>query len=422
MSRGSILLVCTALCFPAWAYGGAETWAIVVLAGLGVSAVCLGHSRFRSTPVRRLVMCCWPMVLLGFYMLVQALNPSHEYRPMDQGLTPCSHLSWLPSSVAAGLTWRSLLLFAAVVLVWGLLRFGVPGRMIPVAIAAVIISASLMAVLALVQGGEHEPWDLVGRFLNENSYAAYANLVFPVALGAARSMHARARREHQRSDPSLLLYFLSALLAVSVLLCGSRAGAMVAVLIMVAWILAEWLSSKGRRSRLQFCFRAICLVVVVVSLLFLFGPERLVEAALDLRQYIVPDSVARFSAAYGAWRMFLARPLFGIGAGAFQAAFPYFRAEGLYGFYRHAHNDWVQWLAELGVLGSSIAVAALVTVWPRRDRLVHHGPSRWIRLGMWIGLAGVSLHACIDFPFRIPGIAVLVAAWVGMLGRHDRLR
>jgi O-antigen ligase len=107
-----------------------------------------------------------------------------------------------------------------------------------------------------------------------------------------------------------------------------------------------------------------------------------------------------------------------VGAGAFHASFPYYQDAGVLGFYRNAHNDWMQWLAELGIVGFVLGAVAVATAF-KKDSGKHIYLPRHIRRGIMLGLAGVCLHAILDFPFRIPAISVIIAVWIGMLSKRS---
>lgn len=424
ISNLPMILVCISLTFAAWAYGGAEAWAIYLMAcmaliTLGCTVAVNRHSMLHFASFN-LADVLWFLSLISLLvvMAVQSLNASHIYSGIDQGLTAQEYMRLLPATVSRLATLNSLLLlFSYSVLYW------TTSRMTKVAglnlVVGVVVGGSVcMAVLALLQGADRNPYELVGMFLNENSFSAYTNLAFPVALGSARALQQRAKRRGNRSNPGTLLYFCAGILATSVLLSGSRAGAVVTVMILAVWIFLELLDIFGAKRRGKYDWMYIVLPVLpVVGLLFLFGLDIWQTELTKPGSALGPHIATRLSVVQGTWRMFLERPVFGIGAGAFNAAFPYYQDAGVLGFYRHAHNDWVQWLAELGVVGGGLGLVAVIASFFRRaaigNRREHLSP--FIVRGMWLGLAGVGIHAMIDFPFRIPAIAVIVAVWIGVL-------
>ena len=79
------------------------------------------------------------------------------------------------------------------------------------------------------------------------------------------------------------------------------------------------------------------------------------------------------------------------------------------------HNDPLQFLAEFGVVGSLLLLAAVVALaWPVfRQRLVER-PARLFAL---LGLALVLVHSLVDLPFRCPAILFAWTAVLAGLGR-----
>ena len=62
-----------------------------------------------------------------------------------------------------------------------------------------------------------------------------------------------------------------------------------------------------------------------------------------------PVGNSRYAATMSTWSMFQAAPALGCGFGAFQHVFPRFQDPRIqFGRWLHAHNDWVQLLAEGG--------------------------------------------------------------------------
>src|SRR3990170_3194093 len=70
-------------------------------------------------------------------------------------------------------------------------------------------------------------------------------------------------------------------------------------------------------------------------------------------------------------------PILGSGGGTFYVVFPKYREQEIDGYYDHAHNDYVQFATETGVLGVSLVgllvlstfLVALRTQYERRDAL-----------------------------------------------------
>jgi O-antigen ligase len=126
----------------------------------------------------------------------------------------------------------------------------------------------------------------------------------------------------------------------------------------------------------------------------------------------------------------------GTGAGTFACAFPYYQPPALTGLYfRYAHNDWLEYPTELGAIGTAL-LAWLVgaVLWPVRvrggqgdapsasDGRGRHRRSTWRRYerrGIALALAGMSIHALVDFPLHIPATLLTASALAGLAGRRD---
>jgi tetratricopeptide (TPR) repeat protein len=98
--------------------------------------------------------------------------------------------------------------------------------------------------------------------------------------------------------------------------------------------------------------------------------------------------------------------LTGVGGGNFGVAIQ----PGLTTFagWAHAHDDWVEWLVEFGLLGLVALLFALERLRPRASRW---GPRADV---LTIGLVGVGVHALVDFPLQIPALAMGAAMMLAM--------
>ena len=119
-------------------------------------------------------------------------------------------------------------------------------------------------------------------------------------------------------------------------------------------------------------------------------------------------------------------PLFGTGGGTFYTAFTRYRGPGIDAYYDHVHNDYVQFLAETGVIGialmglfalSALACAVLAQ-WRRSDPHL-----RGVAFGVVMGVVAIGIHSTVDFNLQIPAnafifVILLALGWVSLhLGR-----
>ncbi|MGD9611322.1 MAG: O-antigen ligase family protein [Kiritimatiellia bacterium] len=349
-----------------------------------------------------------------------AWNASHGWAD-GRGLVPREHLAGWPASAFPAGTWSAFRLalaaFAAFVLGATLSRRQI--RWLPWGAAA---AGAAMALAVLMQRLEPNPWSIyerTGIFVNENHFAAFSNLLLPVVLGAAARARFRAGQEGKLSSPAGLFLLVAALMAAAVVLCRSRAGVAVMALLVAAHV------GLGRRTIREYPFAGVPMSVWLKGLaglsvaaaagfavrafwrewrhLEFFGQE------LTFRSGILTDALA-------AWRE---QPAWGIGPGTFSVVFPYYQSAAFAGrTIRHAHCEPVQFLVEFGVAGALAVLAAAALAFSARGG-DSAGPADFPpfaeleRPAFSFGLLACGLHGLIDFPLRIPLIALIAATWAG---------
>mgnify|MGYP000449570020 CR=1 FL=1 len=123
--------------------------------------------------------------------------------------------------------------------------------------------------------------------------------------------------------------------------------------------------------------------------------------------------------------------LTGTGAGTFYNSFPQVREKEVgFLFYDHAHNDYIEFLTERGVIGIVPLVllvvitflTALAALWKRQQSLM-----RGCAFGCLMSMLAMAIHATVDFNLQIPANAatfmlVLALGWIGMFHRPKRKR
>ncbi|MCB9689597.1 MAG: O-antigen ligase family protein [Alphaproteobacteria bacterium] len=96
--------------------------------------------------------------------------------------------------------------------------------------------------------------------------------------------------------------------------------------------------------------------------------------------------------------------LLGAGGGTFADALSPYRTDLRFELWDHAHQDYLEWFSETGVVGVALALVAVGVMRPGRTR----DPDRaWL---ISAGAAGVLIHALVDFPLRLPALAMSAAA------------
>jgi O-antigen ligase len=227
----------------------------------------------------------------------------------------------------------------------------------------------------------------LGPFQNRNNFAAFVELLVPVALWQAFE----ARRDR------IVYLAVAGFLVAAAVASGSRAGAAIVFLEVFAVFAVAWRQGKLPRGGLMrsaaWTFALAGLAILIAGWEVLW--QRIQAGNLLLyRREIFASTVA----------MVAARPLSGFGPGTFQTVFPAYTTFDAGLVVNHAHNDWLEWAAEGGIPFALLLVSA--AAWCIRPAL----------RSIWgIGLLGVFLHACFDYPMQRLGVAGWVFVLIGAL-------
>ncbi len=268
---------------------------------------------------------------------------------------------------------------------------------------------------------------LTSTFVNPNHQALYFSIALFMALGLLLRPSAHSRRGHagrsESAPPAGALEGLTVrvflvggvlVLALALALTLSRGG----VVSTVVGVLAMLAMARTARSGNHVTLAILALALGVVTYAGWVGlgavtdrfSEVLREPASDLRSRIWATTL----------RVVGDAPVAGIGLGAFRDGFaPYQPVEvPADKFVDYAHNDFLQLLAETGVVGLLIAgwalvalLTSLVQAWRgRRDPFV-----RGLLLGGTGAIVAVTVHSVVDFGLHMPGNAVMLALIAGLL-------
>lgn len=442
-SEGWIVVQAVALViFSSWAFGGVLDWAmnwIFALTLAGLPFVYLRYRETRTFSVRPL----FPALLWIVFVAVAVNNPSHARGENDSWTARAQWTTWLPTTVdpshtlTDGRLWLAVLLQGAAL--WELLRTPRAARLLWGAVAlngfalaavgAFFNFSGARRLLGVVDGPE--PGYFFATFFYKNHWAAYGALSTIAAFALAlESLPATLIGDPAARGRTLFFGCAGLLTAVTLPLPGSRAGALLAVLIIAGFlgtiVVTAWRARRGgRRIRHWGLLAAVLLGGGIVAFGASAYAPRAMTDLLRTRQQLTHtldgDSLdIRIPVSRDTWRMAQRRPWFGWGPGCFEVVFPAFQGSYLRrpdgrpeARFEYAHNDWLQLLAETGMVGAGLFLVPIilcsVTGW-RRGGLA----GRWALLGCGL----LAAYAWIDFPFHNPSVALL---WVVLLATAHRL-
>jgi tetratricopeptide (TPR) repeat protein len=125
-------------------------------------------------------------------------------------------------------------------------------------------------------------------------------------------------------------------------------------------------------------------------------------------------------------------PWFGVGPAHFDYRFPRYRTEEVQARPGFAHNDYLNTLADWGLVGTSLIVAVFVLLYvgvfkawsfvSRDQSVLGTKPSNRAAfvLGASVGLVAILIHSFTDFNMHVPANAILAVTLMALLSAHLR--
>ena len=312
---------------------------------------------------------------------------------------------------------------AALMLLMGtalMLRSGRYLRRISRVVVGTGVALSLLALLQLLSHAEsiywisgipatvHQPF--YGSFINTNHAGILLAVALPLAIAGGTSQIA------MRQVSGVIC---SVLLAVGVWFSHSR-GAALEACVGVGVMLSLWGSPLLTRVTLS-------LGAVAGAAAAVIGPRRIGNGFTYVLEgrYHTHDVFGERGQLYADTAELIAgAPLLGIGGGGFKEAFRPYREGSLFASITHAHNDWLQLMAEHGVVVSLGLVALLVVILVLGIRACRRLPAMSAdrkSLGAVVGaLIALATAASFDFPMHIGALVIMGALLLGVLLASQR--
>ena len=237
-----------------------------------------------------------------------------------------------------------------------------------------------------------------GPYVNRNHFAAFAELVIPVAL--VPLVLGKVRRERW------FLVGLFAVLPIGALFLSASRGGIVSFGVELA-ALAVWMAVRRRIGGAQL-LAAGAVLLVAVLLVFWLGVGQVLQRFSALQSLEATEG-KRASMRRDTFRIFLEHPLAGAGLGTLQTVFP--RYETLYDgkIVNHTHNDYLEALAETGVAGGLCCAWFLGALFIDPLRRLWRGSDSFtaaLHLAGFLGCVGFLVHSLVDFNLHIPANAL----------------
>jgi O-antigen ligase len=396
------------LCFAALAHGAVEPWSLALVALLVAVLVLLWGTKVILERQFALTFppASWPIacfLLLGIAQSVSFTGKAGERYSLSQDVEATR------STVVALLAVQVFFLLCA--------NFFANRERLRVIVGFLTFFGFALSVFALLQ---HFTWNgkfywlrtplsglgsPFGPFANHNHFAGFIELL--IGLPLALIITNAVRREER-----IFYGFLAIVMGVTIFFSLSRGG-MLSLLMELLFlaILSRRVRLQKKNAQSSVLWRGMAILIVTITIVagtFWIGADSVVNRVAGSNQDNL--STSRVWVWQGAMSVFYTYPVLGAGLGAFQTVYPQRSTyDGSFGFVAQAHNDYLQVVADGGMIGAVLALWFLGVMWREVMRGLQ-APDPLIAglaLGSGTGIVGLLTHSLLDFNLQLPSNAML---------------
>lgn len=389
---GGLLIV---LIFGVLAFGAADTWATSLLE-IG-SALLFGLWAVQQLVAGRVVVRRNPLygAVVGFALLIAAQLAMritiYRYATLEEALRYCAY---------------GMLFFVAA----QVLRHSAQIQRFAIVLTGFGALLSIFAIAQDLTTKDHIYWTVhpvfpawaFGPYVNHNHWAGLMELLSPIPLVLLAD-------RNRRRPVQALLAFATLLMTSTIFLCGSRGGMM--AITCEAFFLCTVLMARSEQRRSHLLLVAAAAISLVAFVAWVNGPRvaaRIGEVQ-DIQSDISGTEWGRLVIYKDTLRMAKARPIAGWGLDTFSIMNQEFRSFYTAKVIDHAHNDYLQVLAETGLIGFGFVVWFIVQLFRSglQQGWEEQTTATYARLAGLTACVGILVHSLVDFNLHIPANAAM---------------
>ena len=367
--------------------------------------------RFLINPRHRLLWAwvCWPVLAFMAYAVFRYSNAEIEYVARHELIR---------------------------ILVYGFLFFAILHNLhrlettyiVAVTLLGLGTLISMYAISQVLTGSDHV-WHFVrpeiyhrrgsGTFINPNNLAAYLAMLTP--LGLAYTLTSR-----QHYVGKILCGYASIVMFAGLVSTFSRYGWIAAGASLIVFFI---ILLRNRDYRLQALLMFGVFVAIVAAFAIFAQPGRGQTGILTRAAQVEDVRFKVWSAANAIWKDNL---LLGAGPGHFDHRFRQYRPEDLQARPERVHNDYLNTLADWGIIGGAFLLATLgifaaevLRSWryvkrAQNDLTTKRSNKSAFVLGGGLGLLAFVIHSIFDFNMHVPADAILAVTLAALVAGHFR--
>ncbi len=423
------------LVFAPWAYGSTRPWTIDVLSALMALLVVWWIAgcgvRLLWPQIIGGCLCCVGLLLAqGWWMVA---NAKAEFDSTANFLTKITPF-WgtAPGSIERGLSLGSMERFSGLLLI---ICFASDLAQRPVwrnrLWCTIGLTGTSIVIFGLIERVARAPmifWELdresstfFSTFFYHANAGAYINLVLPLIAGLA----IRSSSRKGESNFAHAFWMGALLITLAGAFVNFSRGAQFTTVVLVLGLGIWQLRRVFRRSTLSpkrwplYAGLGVILLIPIILLWEISTADRWAELGKG-------PADGRVFAARVTLRMLPDAGPLGFGPGTFRIGFPFYYTEEerhspeAGGFWRYAHNDYLQTAAEWGWFGAALWVVLFggglvmgFRTYLRSERILPYS-DRVLLFTSMVALLGIALHALFDFPLQIASLQLYTSVFLGL--------
>ena len=267
-----------------------------------------------------------------------------------------------------------------------------------VALIPVMSIAVLEAILGLTQAASGLP--VLGTFVNRNHYAFLLEISLPFAVMGGIAL-IKDSRETRNAISASALFAAALLLLLAITFSLSRGGFLAALLSLFVLAILN----------LQKRLRAGGFALLTVAFIGLFFLLPVTDLVLRFAEISADGSSATSGARQLVWKdsMPVIRdfPWFGTGLGGYETAVRRHQTTALMYTIGYAHNEYIQFLTELGLVGLALFVIPILWIFQVLVRNIEDPLAK----ACLAACVAILLHCVVEYNLQAPA-NLLTVAWV----------
>ncbi len=265
-----------------------------------------------------------------------------------------------------------------------------------------------------------------GTYINHDHFAGLLELTIPFAFASAfyffqlwsEDRPANRRGSATRSAvgiQAVFYLFLVALMVIGVGFSISRGGILGAV---VSIIFVAFLALlRLRRGRKTWLVGVFLLLTCIASYALWIGLGAVVTRFQQVHESNYLQMEGRIATWRDSLRLIGDYPLIGTGLGTFGLAFRHYQTAMVNYYFAHAHNDYLEFASDTGLLGAVVLFMPILYLLMRMILAFVSDPRRYRRavtLGCIGSTVAILIHSVMDFNLQIPANALVFSIVLGI--------